>query len=121
MPVRRSTPDVALLLEEPPRGILMQVSFCRSGCRALGFVVLLLAAALPAAALAADAAPAQPSKIAASLQRTLDRIDAATATADRKQAESTTAAPSAEVGARDLSSLSDGLVKVRPTGEVEVV
>lgn len=99
----------------------MHVPFCRSASRALGFVLLLLAAGLPAAAIAVDASPAQPSKIAASLQRTLDRIDAATAAAARKQAPGATGAPSVQGGAQDLSSLSDGLVKVRPTGEVEVV
>ncbi len=84
---------------------------------AIGLFVLLLATGgyLNLAA-AADVQSGKPSKVAASVLRLLDRIDAADTTADRKQA-----AGAAAAGPQDLSILSDGLLKVRPTGEVEVV
>ena len=90
---------------------------CRIQCarRALGLFALLLATEVfLTPAVAADVPRGQPSKIAASIQRLLDRIDAADVAADRKQ-------PAAAAAPQDLSEFSDGLVKVRPTGEVEVV
>ncbi len=95
----------------------MNTSCLHCARRALGLVVIVLAAGgFLTNAIAADAPRGQPSKVAASVQRVLDRIDAADTATDRKQAAgAATAAP------QDLSVLSDGLVKVRPTGEVEVV
>ena len=92
---------------------------CRicSARRAIGLFALLLATGgYMTLAAAADVPSGQPSKVAASVLRLLDRIDAADTAADRKQA-----AGAAAAGPQDLSILSDGLLKVRPTGEVEVV
>ena len=104
-------------VDESPEGLACYSSRICCARRALGLVVIVLAAGgFLTNAIAADAPRGQPSKVAASVQRVLDRIDAADTATDRKQAAgAATAAP------QDLSVLSDGLVKVRPTGEVEVV
>lgn len=87
---------------------------CHSCCArlsAVSFLAITLTGVLMLSAPGAVAAQGEPSKIAASVQRALDRMD---------QESSGAPAVSAR-GARDLSVHSDALVRVRPSGELELV
>ena len=80
--------------------------------QSLVFIVVLLAggSAFGLQLTAQERGAEQPSKVAASLQRAIARVDAARAVplpAGKAQ--------------HDLSAMSDGLVRVRPSGALEVV
>jgi hypothetical protein len=90
---------------------------CIGKCRTLIYlqtrvavVVLATIVGFAGPVAAADLQQGQPSKIAASVQRVIDRMQAAGAVTS----------PSARVQ-QDSSVFSNGLVRVRPTGEVELV